>query len=167
MTGLALLYSGLGLAFWTTLLGVGICYTIFDLGFRFDVAWFLTETSPFMWSNLGIGLAISLSVVGAACWKILVFPIESFSECQTLHQPHLSATGGFTSQAPASSVVESKLLGSKPRTWSASFSVRLWPSTGSSWQLSSVTWLSLSLQSPQRRLEPGTTTQVSPCLGLA
>ncbi|TRZ23768.1 hypothetical protein HGM15179_003335 [Zosterops borbonicus] len=71
MTGLALLYSGLGLAFWTTLLGVGICYTIFDLGFRFDVAWFLTETSPYMWSNLGIGLAISLSVVGAA-WGIYI-----------------------------------------------------------------------------------------------
>ncbi|NP_001232246.1 V-type proton ATPase 21 kDa proteolipid subunit c'' [Taeniopygia guttata] len=71
MTGLALLYSGLGLAFWTTLLGVGICYTIFDLGFRFDVAWFLTETSPYMWCNLGIGLAISLSVVGAA-WGIYI-----------------------------------------------------------------------------------------------
>ncbi|POI33522.1 V-type proton ATPase 21 kDa proteolipid subunit [Centrocercus urophasianus] len=71
MTGLALLYSGLGLAFWTTLLGIGICYTIFDLGFRFDVAWFLTETSPYMWSNLGIGLAISLSVVGAA-WGIYI-----------------------------------------------------------------------------------------------
>uniref|UniRef100_H0ZB13 V-type proton ATPase 21 kDa proteolipid subunit c'' n=1 Tax=Taeniopygia guttata TaxID=59729 RepID=H0ZB13_TAEGU len=71
MTGLALLYSGLGLAFWTTLLGVGICYTIFDLGFRFDVAWFLTETSPYHVVQPGHWLAISLSVVGAA-WGIYI-----------------------------------------------------------------------------------------------
>ncbi|KAL6068575.1 hypothetical protein STEG23_000978 [Scotinomys teguina] len=71
MTGLALLYTGVFVAFWACMIVVGICYTIFDLGFRFDVAWFLTETSPFMWSNLGIGLAISLSVVGAA-WGIYI-----------------------------------------------------------------------------------------------
>ncbi|XP_028642384.1 V-type proton ATPase 21 kDa proteolipid subunit isoform X1 [Grammomys surdaster] len=71
MTGLELLYLGIFVAFWACMIVVGICYTIFDLGFRFDVAWFLTETSPFMWSNLGIGLAISLSVVGAA-WGIYI-----------------------------------------------------------------------------------------------
>jgi len=58
--------TGVGSTLAAILVIVGLYYLLTGRGERIDFGWFLSETSPYMWASLGIGLSVSLSVVGAA-----------------------------------------------------------------------------------------------------
>jgi V-type H+-transporting ATPase 21kDa proteolipid subunit len=44
----------------------GMTYMLTGYGHQYDIGWYLTSISPYMWACIGVACAISFSVVGAA-----------------------------------------------------------------------------------------------------
>lgn len=53
---------------------VGMTYMLTGNGFRYDIGWYLTSITPYMWACIGIAMAIALSVVGAAAGTLFCYP---------------------------------------------------------------------------------------------
>ena len=53
------------------IVAVGLYYNLSGIGTRFDFGWVLSAISPYMWAGLGVGLSVSLSILGAA-WGIFL-----------------------------------------------------------------------------------------------
>ena len=54
-----------------TIIAAALYHNLTGLGSRFDFGEFLSTSSPYMWASVGAGLAVSLSIIGAA-WGIFL-----------------------------------------------------------------------------------------------
>uniref|UniRef100_A0A1I8GTA0 V-type proton ATPase 21 kDa proteolipid subunit c'' n=5 Tax=Macrostomum lignano TaxID=282301 RepID=A0A1I8GTA0_9PLAT len=61
----AVLYSPAGILVGAFIVS-GLYYMLTGQGYRYDIGAVLEGFSPYLWANLGVGLGISLSVLGAA-----------------------------------------------------------------------------------------------------